>query len=116
MLVDAQSHFTMTLARFLLDLKSLGYQVTLGESYRPPETAKMYAIQGKGIANSLHCDRLAQDLNIFKDAVLLNTFDDLLFAGELWESLSEEKYPCNWGGRFTRPDCDHYSISIDSRK
>jgi len=39
--------------------------VSIGEVFRTNEQAEIYAKQGKGIINSLHCKKLAIDLNLF---------------------------------------------------
>lgn len=116
MLSDTQNVFAKKLAEFILKASDMGYCVSIGEVYRPPETAKMYEAQGKGIANSLHCLKLAADLNFFRNGVLLISFEDIRPLGELWESFSSHQYPCNWGGRFSKQDCDHFSLSIDHRR
>lgn len=109
-LVDKQSQFTFKLAEFLLWLKSKGYQVTLGEAYRPPEMAKIYAAQGKGIKNSVHTLKLAIDLNLFYDGIFLTTFKEYEEAGRKWEGLSTPEITCTWGGRFSRVDANHFSF------
>ena len=86
-------------------MSEAGYQFTLGEVFRTPEQAKIYASQGKGILHSLHCERLAIDINIFKDGVFLEKNSDYEPLGIYWESL----HPKNrWGGRFKRVDSDHF--------
>lgn len=106
-MVEKQAKFLELLCRFILTLTERGYKVTAGEIWRSPEQAALYKAQGKGIANSLHCLRLAADLNLFKDGELLGRCEE---AGVLWESMSEGEYVCCWGGRFTKQDCDHYSL------
>jgi len=97
-------------ARLILYCITIGYEVTLGETYRPEETALLYAAQGKGIRNSLHQMKLAADLNLFKDGHFLTDSDAYHDAGEWWESLSTDDYECCWGGRFQKPDGNHFSI------
>jgi len=48
-----------------------GYQLTAGELYRPSEQAALNAAKGSGIAHSLHTQRLAVDLQLFKDGTYL---------------------------------------------
>ena len=114
--VDKQNEFVKTLVRFFTWLDINGYQITLGEAYRPPQVAKMYALERAGIANSRHCDRMAIDLNLFKRGVLLTTKEELRDAGTFWESLSTPGQECCWGGFFEQPDCDHFSIADGNRK
>lgn len=91
-----------------------GYTLTFGEAWRPPETAALYAKQGKGIKNSLHTQRLAVDFNLFKDGKWLIKSEDFKFLGEFWESLSTPEAKCCWGGRFG--DGNHFSIQHEGRK
>lgn len=96
----------------LLDwLFSHGYEVTIGEVYRPVETAKLYAVDGRGVANSLHTLKLAVDINLFYDGNYLTDTKDYAAAGQFWESMSTTDIRCVWGGRFARPDGDHFSIA-----
>lgn len=91
-----------------------GYELTFGEAYRTPEQAALNAKSGKGIFNSLHTQRLAIDLNLFKNGVYLPTSASHKPLGDYWKSLSPM---CCWGGDF-RPSADgnHYSITHDGRK
>jgi hypothetical protein len=85
--------------------------MTWGEAWRHPVTAEYMAKQKKGIKNSLHGDRLAVDVNLFKDGKWLQKTEDHKPLGEYWESL----HPlCRWGGRFN--DGNHYSIEYQGRK
>ena len=88
-----------------------GYEITFGEAWRTPEQAALNASRGAGIADSLHCDRLAIDLNVFKDGVYLTALDDYRPLGEKFEALGGA-----WGGRFTPPDADHFSLPFGGRK
>lgn len=107
-----QSLFVITLATLLQRLYEQGYEVTFGETWRPPEMAALYAAQGKGIAKSLHCDRLAADLNLFRGGMLLTHPDDYAEAGAIWTSL----HPlARWGGAFRNKDAVHFSFTHDGR-
>lgn len=108
-LAQKQRAFTLRISQLIAALYRAGYEVTLGEAWRPPETARLYAQGGKGIANSLHCSRLAIDLNLFKAGTFLTKTDDYKEAGELWEALSTPDAECVWGGTFG--DGNHFSIS-----
>lgn len=105
-----QFEFTKSLVRLLTWCDVNGYQVTLGEAWRPPETAAAYAMKGMGIANSLHTHRLAIDLNIFFKDVWLTSVDDVKPIGDFWESMSTPELPHCWGGNFSNPDTDHFSF------
>jgi len=86
---------------------ALGYEVTLGEAWRSPEEAARLAKTGAGIAKSLHIERLAIDLNLFKDGVYLSSTAAHRPLGEWWEKQSPD---CRWGGRFARADGNHYEM------
>jgi hypothetical protein len=88
-----------------------GYECSFGEAFRTPEQAAWNARDGSGISNSLHCIRLAIDLNLFKNGVFLTAVEDYRGLGEWWESIGG-----SWGGRFERPDADHFSLAYGGRK
>lgn len=105
-LSKSQQLFTRDIVKLLSFMHKQGYETTLGEAMRSREQALIYALQGIGIANSLHCKRLALDINLFnaQGSYLSHTQDHEPF-GIYWESLST----CNkWGGRLTKPDGNHY--------
>src|SRR5688572_9941080 len=91
-----------------------GYEITFGDAYRSPEQAAKNSVQGIGIKRSLHVQRLAIDLNLFKDGTFLTNTEDHLELGIFWESL----HPlCRWGGRFRpNPDGNHYSLEHEGVK
>lgn len=113
-LLQKQQLFPVLLAKLFDYIYSQGYCCTLGEAHRPPETAKIYAERGLGIANSLHTIRLAIDINLFIGKKYLTKTEDYKFAGEFWESLSTQDYECIWGGSFG--DADHFSIAYQGIK
>ena len=85
-----------------------GYELTFGDAYRSPEQAAANFEAGKGIANSLHCQRLAVDFNLFINGEYITNSDAYKPLGAYWESLDPL---CKWGGRFKRPDGYHFSLS-----
>lgn len=109
-LLQKQQIFSGLVARFLSFINSQGYEVTLGEAWRPPEMAEIYAKEGKGTADSVHCLRLAIDVNLFKDTEYLTNDTDYKPFGDYWKSLSTSDYECCWGGDFTIMDGNHFSI------
>lgn len=111
-LLQKQQVFSQLIARLIQQAASLGYQVTLGEAWRSPETARTYEIMGRGIANSLHTKRLAMDLCLFKDGKYLTDTEDYFQIGEIWKSYSTDECVTCWGGDF-KPNADgnHFSIS-----
>lgn len=110
-MIEKQSFFLQTMARFIFDATSKGYVLTCGEFYRSPEICALYAKEGKGILHSNHTKRLAGDINAFYNGRLLNSKEEYYELGELWKSYSTNKYICAWGGDFQRIDADHFSIA-----
>lgn len=109
------------MARLVLKADRLGYELTGGELWRSPEEAARLAKAGKGIKNSLHTQRLAIDLNLFKHGRYLTSTEAHRPLGAWWEAQSEPGIECVWGGRFKdsrgrpKPDGNHYSIVHDGR-
>ena len=106
-----QQLFAQNVARLLQFIHSKGYAVTFGETNRTPEQAALNAAKGTGIKNSLHIDRLAIDLNLFKDGQYLTTKEAHQQFGEWWEKQHSSH---RWGGRFGDPN--HYSYSPDGHR
>lgn len=98
-------------AKLIQYVDSQGLQMTWGETYRPPAQAAANAASGAGIIHSLHIQRLAVDLQLFKSGEYLT--DDstgaYTLAGVFWESLDPL---ARWGGRFARRDYDHFSLTF----
>lgn len=111
---EKQSAFAELVAYLILEATRRGYRITFGEAYRSPEEAARLAKAGKGIANSLHTQRLAIDLNLFKNGVYLTSTAAHRPLGEWWESQSNSEIECCWGGRFN--DGNHYSVAHGGRK
>lgn len=110
-----QSVFTLRVARLILRANELGYELTGGEWWRPPEMVAIYAKRGTGSQNSLHPDRLALDLNLFKDGKWLTSTASHRPLGMYWESLSTPDAVCVWGGSWGS-DGNHYAIQHGNRK
>jgi hypothetical protein len=108
---EKQSLFVSLVCLLIQEAHRRGFQLTFGETYRSPEEAARLASLGKGIAKSLHTQRLAIDLNLFRDGVYLSSSDNHRALGEWWE----QQHPlCAWGGRFG--DGNHYSLEHGGRK
>lgn len=90
---EKQVKFTWMLAEFLLWCKAQGYEITLGETWRPNTTF------------GLHPKRLAVDLNLFIDGKYQTSTEAHRPLGEKWESMGG-----SWGGRFQKKDGNHYSL------
>jgi hypothetical protein len=90
-----QSRF-VRMVGLLIDYAYLqGFELTFGDAY---------ALTGHK-ENSLHGKRLAIDLNLFRNGEYLTTTEAHLPLGEFWERLGG-----TWGGRFSNPDGNHYSL------
>lgn len=111
-----QSAFARLVARLILQATAMGYEVTFGEAYRSPEEAARLAARGTGraIKKSLHTQRLAIDLNLFKDGIWLTKTDDHRPLGQWWEAQSTSDVVCTWGGHFD--DGNHYSVTHGGAK
>jgi hypothetical protein len=94
-----QSRFVLMVAVLIIYAYIKGYELTFGDAW---------ASNGHKI-HSLHYDRLAIDLNLFKDGEYLIRTEDHLQLGEFWELIGG-----SWGGRFG--DGNHYSLEYNGRK
>jgi len=105
-LVDEQDSFLDDVSMLLRKAKELGFKRTAGELFRSEEQQAIYVKQGKSkVSHSRHQDKLAIDLNFFKDGVYLPSLgavkarDILRPLGEWWESINPKNV---WGGNFDR--------------
>lgn len=85
-----------------------GYEATWGQALRTQLEANANAASGAGIANSLHLIKLAVDLSLFKGGVFLTAVTEYAPAGAYWKTLSPL---ARWGGDFSSPDADHFSLT-----
>jgi len=90
-----QSEFVRMTGLLIAYATQLGYELTFADAY-----AKTGHKRG-----SFHYKRLAIDLNLFKDGKYQRSTSAHLPLGEFWESIGG-----TWGGRFKRPDGNHYSF------
>jgi len=112
---STQREFSRQVAELIEFIYKSGYECTLGDAYRDPrvfgEMGDKNSIIGKensypayGRAKSAHKQRLAIDLNLFKDGVYLSTTEAHRPFGLWWKS----RHPDNvCGGDFD--DGNHYS-------
>lgn len=110
---EKQSLFARLVASLIQEANRLGYDCTFGEAYRSPEEAlRLASITGKrAIKRSLHCDRLAIDLLLFKDGIYLTKTEDYTPLGRWWQQAHSL---CRWGGEFS--DGNHFSLTHDNRQ
>ena len=91
---DRQRQFARLVPRLIDEAHAMGFEVTLGDAYRDPRCPY-------GSKSSRHRQRLAIDLNLFRDGVYLTATEDHTPLGEWWEAQGGI-----WGGRFD--DGNHY--------
>lgn len=84
-----------------------GYEFTFGEAQRSALQAAANAQTGAGIARSNHLVRLAVDLNLFVNGEYRSDSEAYRPVGDHWKSLNPL---CRWGGDFSRPDGNHFSL------
>lgn len=105
-----QRKFTLMIAQLIQWAYEQGYELTVGDAYRDPRLhGQVGESKGYGSDVSLHKQRLAMDLNLFKDGKFLTSTEDHKPLGEKWESMGG-----SWGGRFN--DGNHYSLEHEGRK
>lgn len=107
--IETQATFAHNMSRLIIHIFEEGYWVTMGECYRTQYQAAEYARTGIGIKNSLHCDRLAVDLNIFTcDGKLIEDPKKLKPFGDWWQKI----HPHNRAGMFWKSkDLGHYEMN-----
>jgi hypothetical protein len=115
-LSELQMIFAVNVGKLILKINEDGYSCTFGEAYRTPEQAALNAAKGIGIKNSLHCKRLAVDLNLFKDGVYCADSEAHLPFGKYWVTLNALN---RWGGDWDKDgipfepretDANHYEM------
>ena len=105
-----QRQFTLMVAELIQWAYSEGYEITFGDAYRDPRLhGEIGEKKGYGRSKSNHKQRLAIDLNLFKDGKYLTTTEDHQPLGEKWEAMGGA-----WGGRFD--DGNHYSLEHHGRR
>lgn len=87
-----QSEFARRVPLLISYAFALGFEVTIGD---------VWARDGH-IDDSFHYDKLAIDINLFKNGRYLKATKHHLFLGLFWESMGG-----TWGGRWG--DGNHYS-------
>ena len=108
-----QRLFTKLVAQLIQYAYAQGYELTLGDAYRDPSVHGDVGVKKSySSANSVHKQRLAIDLNLFKGGVYQTSTEAHKPLGEYWKSLHPE---CRWGGDFSTPDGNHYSMTHEGR-
>lgn len=105
---EQQSLFAFNVSKLILFINSHEFHVTFGDAYRAPEMAAIYAKEGKGIVNSLHCKRLAIDLNLFDlNGDYLSNPKYYEQFGIYWKTLHDHN---RFGGDFAKKDANHFEM------
>lgn len=105
--------FTRDLSDLIAYAFAEGYEVQLEEVLRRKTVAEENAATGKGIANSLHLIGLAADLSLFIGGVYQTDSTAYKQLGLYWERMGPDHA---WGGRFSKPDGNHFSVEHEGRR
>ena len=90
-----QSKIALMVSMLLQYIYLNGYEATLGDAARMDKRGH--------VKNSKHYQRLAIDINLFKNGKYLRKTSDHEIIGKYWESIGGK-----WGGRFG--DGNHYEL------
>lgn len=90
-------------------------QVTLGEAHRPQWVATEYARKGLGISTSLHIQRLAFDLMLFKDGQYQAGAAAYKPMNDLWLEIGPA-FGIVPGAGYYFGDANHVSCAYGGRK
>lgn len=113
-LLNTQFAFMRLVPRLIDKAHELGFDVTEGDAYRDQRVHGALGVKlGYGHPKSGHKQRLAIDLNLFRDGEFLSRTEDHRALGEWWE----QQHPlARWGGRFPTRDGNHYSFEYQGVK
>ena len=104
-LSGTQMEFALDVAELINYINDKGYGCTFGDAYRSPRAFGGMGEKGPyGRAKSAHKQRLAVDLNLFKDGHYLSSTQAHAPFGEFWCGLHPDN---KWGGDWN--DGNHYS-------
>lgn len=104
-----QRRFARLTVKLFLEIERRGFTWSYGDAFRDPRVHGEQGVKmGYGEALSAHKNKLAVDINLFKDGVYQKDTEDHRQFGEYWCSLDPD---CRWGGNFsTKSDGNHYSM------
>ncbi len=110
-LLDKQKQFVADIAKLIIYTQSIGYDLTFGDAYRDPRVFGIVGVRkGYGHYKSCHKLRLAVDFNLFIDGIYQQNSDAYKPLGDYWKSLNTNN---RWGGDFSIPDGNHFSVTHD---
>lgn len=121
---EKQSLFMAMVGKLISFAYENGYELTGGELQRTYDQQLLhfegYTLTKTGSAlklahtskksktmHSKHLEKLAIDLNVFKDGQYLTNKEDCQILGDYWESLHED---CKWGGNWNWVDVPHFQM------
>jgi len=101
---DLQRKMTLMLGRLIVYAYNMGYELTLAEGYDDDGEGHM-----KG---SLHYERLAQDLNLFKNKVWLDKGPEM----EKGFNLLHDFWDLMGGAKRIDKDLNHFSLGYQGKR
>jgi hypothetical protein len=115
---EKQRLFMRMVPRLIDKAHELGFELTGGDLFRDPRVHGAIGVKmGYGHPKSAHKNKLAIDLNLYRDEDHDGTLDYLTYTelhkplGEWWEAQGRPGFVTCWGGRFK--DGNHYSVEHD---
>jgi hypothetical protein len=101
---ERQETFSRLLAKLILKMYDMGFDVRMGDVYARPRNPPEHK------PNSLHYVKCAADLNLFQNGKFLETEKDHAPFADFWESLHPN---CRNGRRYG--DSNHYEFLAEPR-
>ena len=92
-----------------------GAQITFGEFHRPTWVAEEYARRGLGIATSLHTQRLAVDLMLFRGGVYQTSSESYRPLANLWKQIGPH-FGVVTGAGIDFNDGNHFSCAYGGKR
>jgi len=92
-----QFEFSIMLAQLIVFIYAMGYTCSIGDTWAKKGEGRKHSKTSK------HYDRLASDINLFKDSIYLTAKEDHAQFGAYWKALGGV-----WGGDWKSADANHY--------
>ena len=109
-LSEVQQNFALHISYLIIHINALDnrrYSCTFGDAYRDPRVhGELGYKESYSSANSKHKQRLAVDLNLFKDGAYQGSTEAHRPFGDYWKALHPDNV---WGGDFKKQDGNHYA-------